>query len=434
VRPRAVVLASLLAPACASLGGLTSDGTGGGGGSDSDGGAGVGSTTGCAAGFTSCPPHPVGSCETFTAGDVANCGGCGTLCGARNVKSPPTCNGGRCALDCAVGFGNCNGLAADGCEHDLSNDPKNCGACGRDCGRGGCAAGACTPEVLAPADACATCTIFVDDTAVYFHFLGNVVSCPKAGCAAPTTLMTGLYEPAVAFDGATLFEADAFGKVVRACPKNGCSGAPATVATTTGVTAIAVDASTLYYVDSVTSAGGLSTTYAIYACPKTGCNGSPRLLTSKPGANLTRSLEIAGSTLLWSANEGVRACALPACASVATLAPSTDGYPPNVASDGVGTFFFEPSTSEASSSCPVAGCGGSPTPFATAASGIQGLPLGFDGTTLYVAAATAIARCTEGACASPTPVPDVSNVSGRLAFDAAAVYWVSGTNVVRVPK
>ena len=55
------------------------------------------------------------------------------------------CVGGACAVDtCLAPWGDCNGLAADGCERDPSVDANNCGACGARCAQGQvCQAGAC---------------------------------------------------------------------------------------------------------------------------------------------------------------------------------------------------------------------------------------------------------------------------------------------------
>ena len=46
----------------------------------------------------------------------------------------PACNGGACQITCATGSGNWNGGAgSDGCEMNIFSDPNNCGSCGRVC-------------------------------------------------------------------------------------------------------------------------------------------------------------------------------------------------------------------------------------------------------------------------------------------------------------
>jgi hypothetical protein len=111
---------------------------------------------GCPAGQTSCN----GTCVS-TQSDVNNCGACNVAC----VPAPnatPSCAAGVCAPICVPGFGNCNGLAADGCETSLATSSANCGACGRSCGAGSaCVSGSCLPTgnlcagvVCSPLDQC----------------------------------------------------------------------------------------------------------------------------------------------------------------------------------------------------------------------------------------------------------------------------------------
>jgi len=44
---------------------------------------------------------------------------------------------------CNAGFGDCDGLAANGCEADVTSDDDNCGACGSSCSSGACTNGVC---------------------------------------------------------------------------------------------------------------------------------------------------------------------------------------------------------------------------------------------------------------------------------------------------
>jgi hypothetical protein len=64
--------------------------------------------------------------------DPKNCGACGSICQPDNAFGK--CLGGKCAVDsCKAGFDNCNGKDPDGCEVDSSQDPANCGGCGKVC-------------------------------------------------------------------------------------------------------------------------------------------------------------------------------------------------------------------------------------------------------------------------------------------------------------
>lgn len=98
----------------------------------------------CAANFNDCNnDKQTDGCESNSQTDAQNCGGCGIKCSASHIKA--VCAAGACSGDCAAGFGDCNGdKQKDGCEVNLNNDEKNCGACGTLCGDGEtCTAGKC---------------------------------------------------------------------------------------------------------------------------------------------------------------------------------------------------------------------------------------------------------------------------------------------------
>ena len=101
----------------------------------------------CRVGLTDCN----GSCRDLQA-DPAACGACGTVCAAA-PNSLPVCGAGVCRIICSAGFGDCDGIAANGCEVML-NTPGNCGVCGRacaaangvaSCNMGMCGVASCNP-------------------------------------------------------------------------------------------------------------------------------------------------------------------------------------------------------------------------------------------------------------------------------------------------
>lgn len=108
---------------------------------------GVCSLAGCNAGFANCDGNQANGCETNTASDSSNCGGCGANCALPNA--PPVCSGGRCVVAaCSSGFADCDGSAATGCESNLGSDRLNCGGCGVACGSSQtCVAGRCACHV-----------------------------------------------------------------------------------------------------------------------------------------------------------------------------------------------------------------------------------------------------------------------------------------------
>lgn len=107
------------------------------------------SVCGCPPGYTQC-----GNTCTQLDRDPNNCSACGTLCGLPDADAGsgawpcepgvlpphvgPVCSNSECKLDCSGDFfgsyRDCNGdLCGDGCETNVSNDPKNCGGCGHAC-------------------------------------------------------------------------------------------------------------------------------------------------------------------------------------------------------------------------------------------------------------------------------------------------------------
>ncbi len=113
----------------------------------------------CNDGFADCDGNPANGCEVNTQVTVGACGACGNACSTPN--GTPGCAGGACTVaGCNGGFANCNGAVGDGCEVNVTNDPRNCGVCGRGCSLpntavAGCGAGACT--VLSCAGGYADC-------------------------------------------------------------------------------------------------------------------------------------------------------------------------------------------------------------------------------------------------------------------------------------
>jgi hypothetical protein len=93
----------------------------------------------CVNGLTCCSPLCVN-----TATNPADCGACGNACGPY-PHAVAGCAQSACTLGgCFLGFADCNGVTADGCETAINTDPANCGACGKACPPGdGCSGGTC---------------------------------------------------------------------------------------------------------------------------------------------------------------------------------------------------------------------------------------------------------------------------------------------------
>ncbi len=113
-------------------------------------------------------------------------GAAATSCPTR-ANAVSSCTGGACRFSCGVGFADCNGVAADGCEIGTSTSVGNCGLCGHSCS--------------APLNATATCSAgacgFVCNTGYAPSGGGCVAAC--GGSLGSTTSGTVV----AALDGAT---------------------------------------------------------------------------------------------------------------------------------------------------------------------------------------------------------------------------------------
>ena len=105
----------------------------------------------CFVGYGDCDGNPANGCELSLAADPNNCNGCGARCmlAATVRNAAPICAAFSCAAACVSRYGDCDGNPANGCERPLGADLANCGACGRACGArdnatASCVEGNCT--------------------------------------------------------------------------------------------------------------------------------------------------------------------------------------------------------------------------------------------------------------------------------------------------
>ena len=102
--------------------------------------------TTCNTGFGDCDGNASNGCEVDTRTAVSHCGTCGNACPAV-PNGFPGCLASACVASCVMGFQDCDGDAANGCEVDIRSDASHCGACRRACapanGTGMCSMGGC---------------------------------------------------------------------------------------------------------------------------------------------------------------------------------------------------------------------------------------------------------------------------------------------------
>ena len=155
--------------------------------------AGACAVASCVGSFGDCDAMAANGCETDTATSVTHCGGCGRACDAR-ANASAACAAGACVYACDAGFADCDGMAANGCEVDTRSAPANCGMCGRACvaanGTATCAAGVCGLGAcnagFGDCDGMAANGCEVDTRASLAHCGLCDRACPRPANAAPT--------------------------------------------------------------------------------------------------------------------------------------------------------------------------------------------------------------------------------------------------------
>jgi len=96
----------------------------------------------CQLGFTDCNGQAFDGCEVDTWWKAQSCGACTKTC-TGGPNAAPGCYMGLCALACSAGWSDCDNLTLNGCETHTAVDPLNCGGCNIDCKGAGCVQGAC---------------------------------------------------------------------------------------------------------------------------------------------------------------------------------------------------------------------------------------------------------------------------------------------------
>lgn len=130
----------------------------------------------CDLGYDDCDGDPATGCEADLMNDVDHCGACGRGCSDENATS--SCIEGACVLRCDDGYADCDGTAFTGCEVELASNPFHCGACGNSCEGGLCENGTCGPPATPLAAGLAVPSALVaGDSALYlvgFHAAGGL--------------------------------------------------------------------------------------------------------------------------------------------------------------------------------------------------------------------------------------------------------------------
>ncbi len=144
----------------------------------------------CSGTYADCNKLVSDGCEVNLTNDPNHCGGCATVCNGTN--GTPSCAASVCkVVACNAGFANCDGLAANGCEVNSTNDGNNCGACGNKCSND------CTTNVTATTCAGSSCKVTACTSGWYDvdSTCGNGCECQQSAistsCSAATVMGTG---------------------------------------------------------------------------------------------------------------------------------------------------------------------------------------------------------------------------------------------------
>lgn len=290
--------------------------------------------------------------------------------------------------------------SGDSCVN-TQTDPTNCGACGHDCGGAACSAGLCAPTLLAMAGTggvAATEPLYDDGTSVYFGSTGSVCNvgggcttfrkCNGGGCGMNPANLTGK-GPATG-QAFTAIDTTAYwfygGTGLVSCDMiGGCNANPnvvwPTTVTSAGGTAMAVDATNIYWSDELNQ--------LISSCPRTGCT-TPTTIAMPPNGQQIRK---------------------------------------GVATDGTNVFFV---TATGIYSVPVAGSA-TPTVVVTGLGGAAGIAL--DATNVYWAGFSGdIGRCPKTGCSTPTTLHQLSLPAANVLVDGDHLYWSQKTSMSEVGR
>jgi hypothetical protein len=360
-----------------------------------------------------CAQQCDGGCVNVT-NDPNNCGACGKTC----TPGLQVCSGSECVCGATVcpipdgGSGDAGYLVPDGgpggspalCVNTQS-DKNNCGACGVVCAYT-CASG-CVPMVLAP--------------------IPQDADAASDGTVGPA---------AVASNGSDVFiVTTANGGVLERCGVTGCNQSPVTIASgldntnNTGASGLLALGGGLAYwpgqtaVKDVTTAASMApSTVSVFAQP---ANASVFAVTTNATAVLWSDIKL-----------GISSCALGAtCASPTVLVAmaSLAAAPQVLAADATYVYWMDLNGSVFSA--PLAG--GVPVTLEpsidSGAGGPSGTPIAIvasAGRVYYVDYTTGQLMTASGGVASSAVVYSTAQAS-TLATDGTALYWGNGTNISR---
>jgi hypothetical protein len=318
---------------------------------------------------------------------------------------------------------------------NLDESSTNCGRCGRECGGGGCIAGACQPVVIAGGLLDQPARLAVNATTVYWTEPTRVRSCPlPAGCTgAPTVIADGyaLLDTLAATDDAVYFSGcpgcTDHHEMTR-CPATGCPApTPGVISSTSNYRDIVLTATQAYWREEPDAFGG---------CLHSDCMATVFRTAFSPFGLGLAGIAVDGDTLYLkpggtSVGSELRTCSNPSSCIITNSYAIT---PPFQIRNGKAYWVTSDVNSTIVLTCPLANCNSTST-FAVSEPG--GAELAVDaGGVYWLSAAGALRSCPLAGCPAtgPTTLAGDRINARQLTLGPDFAYWLEDNSIVKLAR